>query len=355
MKAAAFEYHLPACCRGGGGGCWRSSVTRPRCSPAARAWCRCWRCGWPASSTSSTSAASRSSPASPGRTARCGWAALTRHRVVERDPVIGGRGAAAGPGHPVHRALPDPQPRHARRLARPRRPGRGATRGRGGARRRDRGAQRPGRRRIPAADFFIRVLDDDAGARRAADRGAVPGVGRPAGVRGRRVRPAARRLRPGRRRCARCRWATTTGSSGAADRPARTWAATPVRAGRRRAGPGRRRRRRRLDGSTRSAATGGGRRSSRRRTSTARRLPPRASGAADRASAGQALARGDRDGRRPMPEIDGAAQRQRRARRGARRAAEDAGRLPARGLRLDRHAPRLRARRVRCLHGAGGR
>ena len=39
----------------------------------------------------------------------------------------------------------------------------------------------------------------------------------------------------------------------------------------------------------------------------------------------------------------------------ARRTAGDAGGLPARAVRPDRHPPRLRARCVRRLHGAGGR
>ena len=41
--------------------------------------------------------------------------------------------------------------------------------------------------------------------------------------------------------------------------------------------------------------------------------------------------------------------------RAGRRAAPDAGRHAAARPRLHRHAPRLRARHLRCLHGAGGR
>ena len=66
----------------------------------------------------------------------------------------GRRGAAADPGHPVRRSLPDPQPRNARRRHRPRRP-RGRVPHRGaGARRPDGGRVPAGTRTIPATEFF---------------------------------------------------------------------------------------------------------------------------------------------------------------------------------------------------------
>ena len=47
VKPAPFEYHAPRTARRGARRCSPSTATRPRCSPAARAWCRCWRCAWP--------------------------------------------------------------------------------------------------------------------------------------------------------------------------------------------------------------------------------------------------------------------------------------------------------------------
>ena len=130
VKPAPFEYHAPDHRRRGGRRCSPSTATTPRCSPAARAWCRCWRCAWPASTTSSTSAAS---PSSSGverqRTARCVVGATTRD-AVDRARRRGGarRCRCSALRHAADRPLPDPQPRHGRRLARPRRSRRPSTR-----------------------------------------------------------------------------------------------------------------------------------------------------------------------------------------------------------------------------------
>ena len=63
-------------------------MTRPRSSPAGRAWCRCSTSGWPASSTSSTSAGCPSCRASSGRTGTSTIGAATRDAVIERDPTV---------------------------------------------------------------------------------------------------------------------------------------------------------------------------------------------------------------------------------------------------------------------------
>ena len=81
--------------------------------------------------------------------------AATRDAVLERDADGGRGGAAAGQGDTAHRALPDPQPGHGRRLARARRPGRRVPGGRAGPRRASSSWRRcAGTRRVPAADFF---------------------------------------------------------------------------------------------------------------------------------------------------------------------------------------------------------
>ena len=155
MKPAPFDYHAPDDDRRGPSRCSPSSTT-PRSSPAGRASSRCWRCASPPSSTSSTSAASRSCAASNERDG-CGADRRRDHpgRRSSATPTSLGAVPLAGPRRPVDRALPDPQPRHDRRLARPRRPRRRATRRRARARRRVRGrvAARPPRT-IPAAEFF---------------------------------------------------------------------------------------------------------------------------------------------------------------------------------------------------------
>ena len=112
-----------------------SSARRRRCSRAVRASSRCWRCGSRSSTTSSTSAASPSCRASSAATARCGSAPARPQAAVEAQRRGRGRGAAARAGDAVHRPLPDPQPRHARRIDRARRPGRRVPGRRAGARR----------------------------------------------------------------------------------------------------------------------------------------------------------------------------------------------------------------------------
>ena len=76
-----------------------------------------------ASRTWSTSRGSPSCAGSSGTATCSGSGPATTDAEVERDPTSGG-GAAAREGHAVHRPLPDSQPRHARRVDRPRRSGR---------------------------------------------------------------------------------------------------------------------------------------------------------------------------------------------------------------------------------------
>ena len=79
----------------------------------------------------------------------------TTQARVERERRRRGGGAAARAGDAVHRPLPDPQPRHARRLDRARRPGRRVP-GRRARRstRRWRSCRRAVAARIAARDFF---------------------------------------------------------------------------------------------------------------------------------------------------------------------------------------------------------
>ena len=112
-----------------------SSATARRCWPAGRASSRCSRCGSPSSSTSSTSGASPSCRASSAATATL-WVGAGTTQAARRGQRRGRvDGAAARQGDAVHRPLPDPQPRHARRIDRPRRSGRRVPGGRVGARR----------------------------------------------------------------------------------------------------------------------------------------------------------------------------------------------------------------------------
>ena len=115
----------------------------------------------------------------------------------------GGRlGAAADVVDSVHRPLPDPHAGHAGRSDRARRPRRGVRRG--GARTgRDDGGDVVARQSADSGVGVLhRLVGDVVGVRRDPDRGAVPGVGRPIGVRDRGVRPPPRRFRDrrGRRR-----------------------------------------------------------------------------------------------------------------------------------------------------------
>ena len=100
-------------------------IRGPRCWPAARAWSRCCRCGWPRRRCSWTStgcpAWTRSRADDVRRHGRGAGPARGRARLGRRTP-----GAAAGhDGAVARRARHHPQPRHHGRLARARRRGRG--------------------------------------------------------------------------------------------------------------------------------------------------------------------------------------------------------------------------------------
>ncbi len=85
----------------------------------------------------------------------------TTHAAVGADEQVARRGAAARQGHPVDRSLPDPQPRHDRRLDRTRRP----------------------RRRVPGRRADVGREDRGTLTRRAAPHprraSSSPGCGRP--------------------------------------------------------------------------------------------------------------------------------------------------------------------------------
>ena len=147
--------------------------------------------------------------ASSGATASSGSAPGPPRPRSRRERRGRGRGAAAREGDAVHRPLPDPQPRHARRIDRARR-SRGRVPGRRADARRD--AWRSSRRGPPhdrGARLLRRPVEHQHGARRAARRRVVPGLGRAERLRGRGVRPPPRRLRDrgrdGRRRARRRR------------------------------------------------------------------------------------------------------------------------------------------------------
>ncbi len=103
--------------------------------------------------------------------------AATRQRVMERDAAGRRGGAAARRGDAADRALPDPQPRHGRRFARPRRSRVGVPGGRGRARCRAR-AGRPRRRPPPRPGrrLLRRHVDDRGRDRRVARRRPFPRV-----------------------------------------------------------------------------------------------------------------------------------------------------------------------------------
>ena len=157
MKPAPFEYHAPESVADVAVARSRSTATRPRCSPAARAWCRCWRCA---------------SPASTHIIDLNRVDELRGRRAFERHAHDQGHDHAAHASSTTRRRGRGPAPRarplplighfqirnrgHRRRFDRPRRPRLGAAGGRAGARRRARGRRSPAARaRIPAADFFL--------------------------------------------------------------------------------------------------------------------------------------------------------------------------------------------------------
>ena len=170
----------------------RARRRRRRCSRAARASSRCWRCASRSSSTSSTSGASPELAGIERRDDALWIGAGTTDAAVERERRGRGRRAAARPGDAAHRPLPDPQPRHARRIDRPRRPGRRVPRRRARARR-DHG----GRLADAVAARSRRATSSTASgarrmaARRAARRRDVPDLERAVRLRASRSSPAA--------------------------------------------------------------------------------------------------------------------------------------------------------------------
>ena len=273
--------------------------------------------------------------------------AMTRQRDgrARRD----GRRVRAAPraSGAAHRSLPDPQPRHRRRLARARRPRVGVPGRRARARGRARGRLgRAATRRVPAAEFFVGTWttcsrDDellvavhvpvwDGRCGFAFDRGRAPhGDFALAGVAaavelGRRRRRAARAPRPARHGPHRGARARGRGRARSGDTPERAELDEVAQLAVADARPARRRARV-------------------RRVPPPGRCAPRAPGVAvaprgtRRPGAGSERARDLGDG-------------QRHAVSTARRGRANARRLPPRGLRAHRHAPRVRARRLRRVH-----
>ena len=350
VKPAPFDYHAPDDRRRGRRRCSPSTATRPRCSPAARASCRCSRCAWPASTTSSTSAASPSCAASSGATARVAIGAATHARRRSERDADGRRGrAAAGRGR--RRSSATSRSATAARSA-----ARSPTPTRRRSTRRSRSAldaefevrrRRRRRARVAAADFFTGTVDDRARARRAARR--------------------RRASRCGRARCGFAveEFARRHGDFAIAgavvgvelDGDDRSRAA-PSRCsawGRRRCG--RRAPRRRSSGSR--AERGRRRRRRPARASATRRRPDDVHGSAAYRDAHRrgpwstrAWTRGARGGDAWLNDRGHRDGQRRAAHAPSVEAAQDARRLPPRGLRAHRHAPRLRARRVRRVHRA---
>ena len=259
----------------------------------------------------------------------------------------------AGRGGALGRARADPEPRHGRWQPRPRRSrGRGAgdrpARRRGAGRdRARRGAAHPGRRVLPGLPLH--------GARRGRDpdRGALPAAGDRFALGLPRVRPSTRGLRARRSRRA------------AARRP-RTRRATPTEP-RTPASSSSGRRTGRADPSEprgRSWPRAAPRPPSRMRRAWPPRMPPPTTRDPTPPTAGRSPRpwcavpsrtrheRGPHDHERHAP--DRAPRQRRRAPRG-RRAAPAAVGLPAPLAAPDRDPRRLRARRLRRLHGAGRR
>ena len=85
--------------------------------------------------------------------------AMTTQRTVEHDAAAGEAVPLLARGHPAHRSLPDPQPRHRRWLDRPRRPRVGAAGGRARARRRARDRRRERHPHRPGVGVLRRHVD----------------------------------------------------------------------------------------------------------------------------------------------------------------------------------------------------
>ena len=275
-----------------------------------------------------------------------------RRRRRRDDPPGGPRatrgpaddGPAARPGGSAHRPLPDPQPGHRRGVRGPRRPGERAAGGGAGprrraARRRARRDPRRARRRV-----LRRELDDRRSTPTSSSPPSPSRSGRAAaGSRSRRWPAATATSRSPATACA--------VALDAADRIERC-ADRPVRHGQH---AGARHRRRggahRPGGPTRPS-------SSRSAQLAVRDLDPpddvhalaRYRRSSARTSCDAGLTRGARGGP-PVSEVAVHDDGERRAAARARRGAQDPRRLPPRGLRAHRHASRVRARRLRRLHG----
>ena len=162
--------------------------------------CRCWRCDWGARPRSSTSTRSPSSTGCRAATAHLRVGATVRQRQVQYDDAAARRAAAAARAA-LGRPPGDPQPRDRLRQHRARRPVGRAARGRLAAWTPPWWSPAPrASAEIPASEFFTGAMSTVDPARGAPDRGPVPGGRGRRGLRVRRVRPPARRLRPGRRR-----------------------------------------------------------------------------------------------------------------------------------------------------------
>ncbi len=105
--------------------------------------------------------------------------AATRDSVIEFDPTVAADVPLLAAVTPLHRPLPDPQPGHDRRLARPRRPGGGVPGGRPRSRRvvRHRVGRRGSRDGAGGGLLHRRVVDGARGGRAAAPSPSRCGAG----------------------------------------------------------------------------------------------------------------------------------------------------------------------------------
>ena len=179
-------------------------------------------------------------------------------------------------GHAADRPLPDPQPRHGRRFAGPRRPG-GRVPGGGDRARRRRStcSSSRGERSVRGRRLLRRALVDGAGARRAAHRHSTSRCGRADAGSASPSSPAVTATSPSPVRL-RASSSAPNGTSRDAPSPCSASAAMPVRATHRRGGDHRAVRSTPLDaeeiGGSPSATSATHRRSARRRRPTARRV-----------------------------------------------------------------------------------
>ncbi len=272
--------------------------------------------------------------------------ALVTQAAFERVPGLAGRCPIALECAPVHRAPRDTQPRHGRRVDRPRGPARRAAARAARPRRRGRGRERRRAADDRGGGPLHRAVREGAGPRRDPRRDRVADDGRPArtGLRGGRPAPRGLHHRLGRGRSARRGRGRRVGA-GRRRRGRRPAAARP-------------RRRRRADrpGARRGRGRGGGPRCRGRDREPARghprqrRLPPpprgrarRADGAARVGAGGRVTAPGDEV---VAVELTVNGRRYRELVEPRLLLADFLRHAP----RADRHARRLRARRLRRLH-----